>query len=1165
MSTKYLPLKNMANFSAGRDSAAGGLLKPWLADLFAVLATAATLGLRFALEDPLGGQPALVLFTLPIMLSAYLGGLRAGLVATATTYLVARYYLMPPVHSFAVASGDEGWLLFFVALAGGWISVLSETHHRGRRRAEIATGEQRQAVAALRESESVQLHLGAIQMATLNALPAQIALLDAQGGILSVNEAWRSATASALQGPEFCVGQNYLELCTRAPDDCRKEAEDAVRGIRQVLGGEANEFVLEYRCQSPEEQRWFRLMVTPLQESELAGAVVMHVNITEAKMAEAVQRRLAAIVHTSSDAIIGKTLEGIISSWNRGAEKMFGYSAAEAIGKPMLMTFPPELVEEEAAFLECIGRGESVEQFETVRVRKNGQRIDISATISPIKDGQGKIIGASKIARDITTQRRAEEALRQSQARLAGIVDSAMDAIITIDAEQRVLVFNAAAEKMFLCPAVEAIGGAIERFIPKRFHGGHAHQVQRFGEDGVTSRAMGKLGAISGVRSNGEEFPIEASISQITLAGRKLYTVIMRDITERVRAAAALREHEESFRTMANSIPQLAWMAHADGSIFWYNDRWYDYTGTTLEQMEGWGWQSVHDPEMLTRVMEQWTGAVAAGQTFEMEFPLRGADGEFRRFLTRAQPLRDSSGTVVQWFGTNTDVDELKRVEDSLRKSEASLAAAQSSAKIGNWELDFATQTGTWSAEMFRLFDREPALGVPSFTEFETMSHPDDRAALASLHAAAFNAGHAYTQDFRVIRPDGSIRWIALRGEVILDAAGKPVRMTSTSQDITKRKAADEEQARLLHILEQSLNEIFTFDATTLRFDFVNRAAQTNLHYSMEQLAAMTPLNLKPEYTLAQFREMLAPLESGEKPQQIFETVHRRADGSLYPVEVHLQLVNYRSRLVFLAMILDITKRKQGEEEILRLNAELEQRVAERTAQLEGANRELEAFSYSVSHDLRAPLRGVDGYVRMLMEDYGATMDAEGNRMLGVVSSEARRMGRLIDDLLAFSRMGRQKMGSTLIDMTSLVRGEFENLTHAAPASALRFDLQPLPPVEGDPAMLRQVFANLLANAIKFSRQQANPMIEVGSRSGEGEITFHVKDNGVGFDEKYGHKLFGVFQRLHSEEEFEGTGVGLALVQRVIHRHGGRVWAESKLKEGATFFFTLPTTSQNLP
>jgi light-regulated signal transduction histidine kinase (bacteriophytochrome) len=259
-----------------------------------------------------------------------------------------------------------------------------------------------------------------------------------------------------------------------------------------------------------------------------------------------------------------------------------------------------------------------------------------------------------------------------------------------------------------------------------------------------------------------------------------------------------------------------------------------------------------------------------------------------------------------------------------------------------------------------------------------------------------------------------------------------------------------------------------------------------------------------------------------------------------------------------LGMIRDVTERNRTREKIQQLNEELERRVTERTAQLEAANKELEAFSYSVSHDLRAPLRGVDGYVRMLKEDCAERLDAEGNRLLDVVSGEARRMGQLIDDLLAFSRLGREQMAHATIDMTALARGAFDASTRTAPGPAAHFVLAALPPTQGDLSMMRQVFVNLIGNAVKFTRHQAAPVITVGALSGESETTYYVKDNGVGFDEKYRHKLFGVFQRLHSEEKFEGTGVGLALVQRIIHRHGGKVWAESKADRGAAFYFTLP-------
>ncbi|MBS1788628.1 MAG: PAS domain S-box protein [Acidobacteria bacterium] len=231
--------------------------------------------------------------------------------------------------------------------------------------------------------------------------------------------------------------------------------------------------------------------------------------------------------------------------------------------------------------------------------------------------------------------------------------------------------------------------------------------------------------------------------------------------------------------------------------------------------------------------------------------------------------------------------------------------------------------------------------------------------------------------------------------------------------------------------------------------------------------------------------------------------------------------------------------------------AELEQRVAERTA-------ELEAFSYSVSHDLRTPLLTIDGFSRMLLEDYSECLDAEGQRLLKTICNNSQNMGRLIDDLLAFSRLGRQEMRPAEIKMSELVSAVCAELQATVPERKLRFDLQPVPIAYGDQSMIRQVWVNLLSNAVKFTGPRELAIIEVGAALEERHNIYYVKDNGVGFEMKYADKLFGVFQRLHSDEEFAGTGVGLAFVQRILHRHGGRVWAEGKVGEGATVYFTLP-------
>lgn len=252
----------------------------------------------------------------------------------------------------------------------------------------------------------------------------------------------------------------------------------------------------------------------------------------------------------------------------------------------------------------------------------------------------------------------------------------------------------------------------------------------------------------------------------------------------------------------------------------------------------------------------------------------------------------------------------------------------------------------------------------------------------------------------------------------------------------------------------------------------------------------------------------------------------------------------------------DEIDRYQGE--IQQLNQVLEQRVIERTAQLDAANKDLESFSYSVSHDLRAPLRAIDGFSLILLEDHADKLDAEGKRVANVIRDNTQKMGQLIDDILAFSRAGRKALEMSDIDMRDLAASVFEELKPSAANRDIQLDIKPLPGCRGDRAMLRQVWSNLLSNAIKFTRGKATARIEIGGDASDKECAYYVKDNGAGFDMQYSNKLFGVFQRLHGPEEFEGTGVGLAIVKRIVDKHGGQVWAEGKIDEGATFHFTLP-------
>jgi len=378
-------------------------------------------------------------------------------------------------------------------------------------------------------------------------------------------------------------------------------------------------------------------------------------------------------------------------------------------------------------------------------------------------------------------------------------------------------------------------------------------------------------------------------------------------------------------------------------------------------------------------------------------------------------------------------------------------------------------------------------------------------------------------------------------------------------RDITERKKVEANIIRLASIVESSDDAIIGKDLNGIITNW-NKGAEKIFGYAAGEMVGASILRLIPSDRLHEEDQILGKIRRGKRVEH-FETLRQARDGRLIHVSVTTSAIKDASgKITGVSKVAhDITARKAAEAKILQLNLELEERVFERTAELQIANKELEAFSYSVSHDLRAPLRHVTGFVNLLQKSIGPSLSEDDLSLLKDISEAAGRMGALIDDLLAFSRVGKTEMRKTNVNLDDLVRDTMGDFQVETKDRKIAWEIGPLPDVWADRALLRLALVNLFSNAVKFTSARSLPKIEIGcAPSGDRETVISIRDNGAGFDPQYADKLFGVFQRLHDRDEFEGTGIGLANIQRIIHRHSGRTWAEGKVQSGATFYFSLP-------
>ncbi|MFN7759800.1 MAG: PAS domain-containing protein [Pseudanabaena sp.] len=575
-------------------------------------------------------------------------------------------------------------------------------------------------------------------------------------------------------------------------------------------------------------------------------------------------------------------------------------------------------------------------------------------------------------------------------------------------------------------------------------------------------------------------------------------------------------------------------------------------------------WQHLIFDEDLAKVLDCFERHVQThGEVpFCNEVRYRHKDGSTVWVICSGQVITwDENNQPLRMIGCHVDISDRKQSEEKIRKSDAHLKTAQRIGKLGSWEFDPYSEQIIWSDEVFHIFGRDPAMGMPSFAEVQEQIHPDDREHHQQVLQTAAATVQPYDLEIRFYRCDGSLGYFQARGEPIVSTVtGQLTHLIGTVLDITDRKQAEVElqtlSDRLTLALKSGAIAIWDWNVPDNILVWDDRMYElygiTSTQFTSVYEAWVSSLHPDDR---ASGESAIQQALAGTKDYDLeFRVIH--PDGTIRFLKAYalVQRDPQGNPLRMIGINLDITDRKQAEAKLMHI-----------TMQLAASNRELEAFAYSVSHDLRSPLRAIDGFSKALLEDYGDKFDDEGKNYFDRIRVNVSRMGMLIEDLLRLSRVSRSEMQYAKVNLSALVTEQLAELQTTEPERQVECVIAPNVSVQADITLMRMVISNLIQNAWKFTSHHPSARIEFGVNPSEseqdGRSTYFVRDDGAGFDMNYANMLFGVFQRLHNTNEFVGTGIGLATVQRIIHRHGGRVWAEGAVEKGATVYFTIPEIS----
>ena len=780
--------------------------------------------------------------------------------------------------------------------------------------------------------------------------------------------------------------------------------------------------------------------------------------------------------------------------------------------------------------------------------------------------------------RDITESKAAETALRESESRFRNMADASPVMIWTIDDKGGSSYYN----KTFR----EFLGLKEDDDINNWAPVVHPDDVARCFNT-IQSAIAAKQSYTQELRlKRGDEtwrWVLAKGSPHMSAAGEFLgFIGSSVDITEMKEAEEKLKEGEEKFRSLANSIPQLSWMANADGGIFWYNDKWYEFTGTTPKQMEGWGWQSVHDPAKLPEVLHHWKNSIESGEPFEMVFPLRGADGMFRQFLTRVLPVLNNEGKICQWFGTNTDITEQINTEEELKKIKDQLELTFQNVPSAIYHFDKAGKIvylNELGAKQLGYQTADEVLAEQDVYQLrkrldETFIILDEKGSPLlvdeSSAAICFRTGKASEVTAQFIhRETGQAFWLLSKSSPLFNEAGELSIVLTTSTDITPQKTSEQairQSEERFRTLAETLPQMIWVRNMNGQIEYGSKNWEdySGIKDVSEAWMAMThPDDYEPIMS-----SWKIAMEEG-KPFKYEVRLKNKAGEYRWHSAVGEPVKDAEGNIVkWIGALSDSHDQKTVAEK-------LEGLVAERTKELQRSNEDLQQFAHVASHDLKEPVRKIRTFGSRLKDEFAADLPEKAKTYLGKMEGAADRIYQMIDGVLLYSSIGETEGQKEQVDLSKVLQSIELDLEVLMQQKGAVIEYNGLPVIEGSSILLYQLFYNLLNNSLKFVKADTAPIINISHEISKGAafsnadfnadrdyVKISVKDNGIGFEQNFAEMIFQTFSRLNSKDKYEGTGLGLALCKKIAERHGGTITAKGKKGEGASFEVILPVSDK---